>query len=144
MYKIRENDIFLSPTIHFLTWHPFIFALISGRLPMLNTSRPNYTCMHTHIFTVWQISLFRSCDITLRRNIISIQPVLHLVLPEIYKKCTIQFLSRTTNGVGLHLVVCPHLCIRAECDCMLGGSLAVMTVTITANRTLSNLTQFTK
>ena len=35
MYKIRENDISLSPTIHSLTWHPFIFASISGRLPML-------------------------------------------------------------------------------------------------------------
>ena len=37
-----------------------------------------------------------------------------------------------------------YLCIRAECDCKLGGSLAVITVTITANRTLSSLIQFTQ
>ena len=67
MYKIRENDISLSHRIHSVTWHPFIFASISGRLIAdVDTSRPNYTCMHTHIFTVWQISLFRSCDNTPR------------------------------------------------------------------------------
>ena len=45
----------------------------------------------------------------LRRNIISIQPVLHLVLPEIKKVHNAVLLSMTTmgNGVGFHLVVCP-------------------------------------
>ena len=35
MYKIRENDIPLSPTIQPLTWHPFIFASISRSLTLV-------------------------------------------------------------------------------------------------------------
>ena len=65
--------------------------------------------LHTHIFTVWQISLFRSGDIMLCINIISIQPVLHLVLPEIYKMQCSSFKHDYGNGVGIYLVVCPLL-----------------------------------
>ena len=53
----------------------------------------------------------------LHTKIISTQPVLHALLPGIYKKLhNAVLLSRTTigNGVGIHLVVCPHM-VRKEC-----------------------------
>ena len=46
------NDISLSPTIHSLTWHPFISASISRRLPMLRPlGRITLVCIHT-----WSLS----------------------------------------------------------------------------------------
>ena len=101
MYIIRENDISFSYNlVSNLT--PLNFCFNQPPIANVDTSRPNYTCMHTHLFTVLQISLFRSCDITLRRNIITIQP-----------SSASRNLQKVHNAVllsmvGIHLVVCPQ------------------------------------
>ena len=108
MYKIREYDVSLSPTIQSLTWHPFIFASISGRLPMLTplgklhlyAYAPFHCLTNIIILQLWyhatQKYHFHSASPTFSASR-NLQKVHNAVL-----------LSRTTNAVGLHLVVCPQ------------------------------------
>ena len=83
-------------------------------LTHLGRTTPVSIVLHMHLVTVWQISLCRSSDTMLHRNIISTQPVLHSVLPDSYTNGTTQFFwvgLQRKNTIWLYIPKCCFLCI---------------------------------
>ncbi len=95
---------------------PLHFCFNQRSIANVDTSRPNYTCMHTHLFTDWQISLF----------VISRYAEISFPFNQSYIQCFQKFTKSAQcssfkkdyygNGVGLHLVVCPHVCMCTACQ----------------------------
>ena len=108
MYKIRENDISLSPTIQSLTWHPFIFASISGRLPMM-TPLGQITPVSIRTFSLsdkyhyFAAVISRYAEISFPFNQSYIQ-----CFQKFTKSAQCSSFKQDSYGARLHLVACPQ------------------------------------
>jgi len=90
----------LSPAIQSLTWHPYISAPISRRLPMLTPlGRITPGCVRTSSLSD-KCRYFAALTPCYTEISVLLKPVLHSVLPEMYTRAMAD---------GYHLVVYPHM-----------------------------------